>query len=292
MKRFTKMMLIISTVFMVLGIAMMLGTGLVDDLYYGNEELNIGPVGIRMREAAQFVERGEEWLENEFGTVVKAGEGYHDVRLAGNEVRELEIDVKAASLEIVRDDRIDGITIVDGSKLLDVYHSVDEDTLSLEIKKKDKYETLSKTDEAKLVLRIPAHMVFDEVNINLNAAAMEVERLEAKELGLDLNASGAAIQELNAGVFDVENDAGSLWAYGTIEQKMEVDCNAGATEIQINGSYDDFNYEVDCKVGAIHLGNREYSGLKSAVLLKQEGAQKEIDLNCNVGTVDIQFDEK
>jgi len=207
MKRFTKMMLIISTVFMVLGIAMMLGTGLVDDLYYGNEELNIGPVGIRMREAAQFVERGEEWLENEFGTVVKAGEGYHDVRLAGNEVRELEIDVKAASLEIVRDERIDGIAIVEGSKLLDVYHSVDENTLCLDIKKKGKYESINNVEDAKLILRIPAHMEFEELDINLNAGALEADQLDAKELSLNLNASAAEIQELNVGVLDVENNA-------------------------------------------------------------------------------------
>lgn len=292
MKRFTKIMLIISTVFMILGIALMLGTGLLDDLYYGNEELNIGPVGIRIKEAAEFVEHGEEWLGHEFASVIKADEEYHDVRLAGNEVHELEIDVKAASLEIVRDERIDGIAIVEGSKLLDVYHSVDENTLCLDIKKKGKYESINNVEDAKLILRIPAHMEFEELDINLNAGALEADQLDAKELSLNLNASAAEIQELNVGVLDVENNAGALRAYGTIGEMLEVDCNAGATEIQIKGAYADFNYEMNCNVGAIRIGDEEYSGLKSAVSMKQEKARKNMDLDCGAGEIDIQFEKE
>ncbi|MBE5971139.1 MAG: hypothetical protein E7246_01265 [Lachnoclostridium sp.] len=285
MKRFTKIMLILSTVFIILGIVLMLGTGLADDLYYGNADLNIGPVGIRIKEEIT------DFVDHEFGTVIKADEDYRDVRIAGNEIRELDIVVDAAALEIIRDDQIDGV-IVDGSQLLVVNHSADEESLSLEIEKKEKYKSISQIDEAKMILRIPAHLEFEELDIYLNSSSLEAERLDAKELRVNINASAAEIREVNAGVLEVENNAGSLWAYGTIGEKMEVNCNAGTTEIQINGSYDDFNYEVDCNVGAIRLGNKDYSGLKSTVSLKNEGAKKSMDLNCGVGNIDIQLDEE
>ena len=206
-------------------------------------------------------------------------------------LRSFKPEVRERALEIIRDDQIDGV-IVDGSQLLVVNHSADEESLSLEIEKKEKYKSISQIDEAKMILRIPAHLEFEELDIYLNSSSLEAERLDAKELRVNINASAAEIREVNAGVLEVENNAGSLWAYGTIGEKMEVDCNAGTTEMQINGSYDEFNYEVDCSVGAIRLGNKDYSGLKSTVSLKNEGAKKTMDLNCGVGNIDIQLDEE
>lgn len=261
MKKFTKIMLIVSSICIVLGTALMIGTAISSDVFDGN---------------MVFLEQNAE---------------YQNIRIAGNEIQELDISVKAASLEIVRDETIDGITIVDGSEFLVVNHSVEEDTLHLEIKKKDKYKIAGNIGAAKLTLMIPEHMSFQELEIDVSAGSLDADRLSAEEMGLNLNASSAVFTDVEAGDLDVDNNAGALEVSGTVTRKLEVDCNAGDVEMHLNGAYSDFNYKVDCKVGAVRVDDREYSGLKSAVSLKNENAKKDMSLDCNAGDIDVQFYE-
>ena len=291
MKKFTKITLIISGICIVLGMSLIIGTGVFGDLYYGNMDLNFGPNGMKLREVEEFVDAGEDWLEHELESTLKRDKAHQDIRLAGSEIRELEIAVKAASLDIILDDSIDGIMVEDGSDILDVHHSVKENTLYLEIKKKDEHKSISNVAEAALTLRIPAHMKFDEIDMELNAAELDAERLAAEELSFNLNASSAELHEIESGVLDVENNASAFWMYGVVERELEVDCNAGAVEIELNHGYSEFNYDVNCKVGTVHVSDKEYSGLKSSVTMKNEGAKKVMDLDCNAGEIDVRFDE-
>ena len=264
MKKFTKITLILSVMCLVLGMSLIIGTGVFGDLYYSKIDLDSEPNGVSMR----------------------------DIRLVGNDIRELDITVTAAALEVVIDDTIDEITVQGGSGLLDVNHSVEKDTLHLEIKAKDQYKVLGDFGDEALILRIPAALWLQELDINLNAAELNAERLAAEEISLNLNAARAEIYDVESGALDVENHASSFWMYGAVAREIEVDCNAGNVEMELNNAYTEFNYEVDCKVGKIHIGDREYSGLKSAVTLQNDNAKKYMDLDCNAGEIAVWFTEK
>ena len=179
MKKFTKIVLILSAVFIVLGMALMIGTGILGDLYYGNMKLD--SVGIDLHEASEFVEHGEDWMEHELRAMFGENADSQTGRIAGNEIRELDLSVKAARVKIVRDDKIDGISILNSSKQLDVKHSIEENTLHLEIAKKDESKSVGSFDGTEVKLMIPSHMSFDDLEIDLSAGELTAEQLSAEE---------------------------------------------------------------------------------------------------------------
>lgn len=289
MKKFTKIVLILSAVFIVLGMALMIGTGILGDLYYGNMKLD--SVGIDLYEASEFVEHGEDWMEHELRAMFGENADSQTGRIAGNEIRELDLSVKAARVKIVRDDKIDGISILNSSKQLDVKHSIEEDTLHLEIAKKDESKSVGSFDGTEVKLMIPSHMSFDDLEIDLSAGELTAEQLSAEEMSLNLNAASAVLQEVSAGTLDVNNNASALVLDGAVSQNLEVDCNAGNVELLLDGAFEEFQYDVDCKVGSVLVDDREYSGLKSAVELKNDGAKKHMELDCKAGEIDVQFEK-
>lgn len=289
MKKFTKITLILSAVFMVFGMALMIGTGILGDLYYGNMKLD--SVGIDLHEASEFVENGEDWMEHELRAMFGENGAPQTGRIAGNEIRELDLSVKAARVKIVRDDKIDGISILNSSEQLDVKHSIEEDTLHLEIAKKDENKFTGSFDGAEVKLMIPTHMSFEDLEIDLSAGELTAEQLSAKEMSLNLNAASAVLQEVSAGTLDVDNNASALVLDGAISQNLEVDCNAGNVELLLDGAFEDFHYDVNCKVGSVLVDDREYSGLKSAVELKNDDAKKHMELDCKAGEINVQFEK-
>lgn len=276
MKKFTKITMIVSLVCIVVGMALMVATGFLGDLYHGLKKLHFGPNGIDIQEFVQLEEGDKE---------------YHDTRIAGNEIRELEISVKAATLKIITDDKRDGITIVDSSEALDVSYFIEEDTLSLYIEKKNKYHVNTSLDDVTLTLMIPEHLKFDELEIDLNAGAMNAEGLAAEEFGLDLNASAVMLNDVEAGTLDVDGNAGALFLNGEVQKELDLSCNAGAMELELKGAYEDFSYEINSKIGEIRVGQYEYSGLSDGVFEEREGSQKKAKLECKAGSVDVRFYE-
>lgn len=276
MKKFTKITMTISLVCIVVGMALLVATGFLGDLYHGLKKLNFGPNGIDIQEFVQLEEGDKD---------------YHDTRIAGNEIRELEISVKAATLKVITDDKQDGITIVDGSEALNVRHFIEEDTLSLYIEKKNKYRSNTSLDDVTLTLMIPEHLKFDELEIDLNAGAMNAEGLEAEKFGLDLNASAVMLNDVEAGTLDVDGNAGALFLKGEVQKELDLSCNAGAMELELKGAYEDFSYEINSKIGEIRVGRHEYSGLSDSVLEEREDVQKKAKLECKAGSIDVQFYE-
>ena len=216
MKKFTKITMTISLVCIVVGMALLVATGFLGDLYHGLKKLNFGPNGIDIQEFVRLEESDKE---------------YHDTRIAGNEIRELEISVKAATLKVITDDKQDGITIVDGSEALDVRHFIEEDTLSLYIEKKNKYRSNTSLDDVTLTLMIPEHLKFDELEIDLNAGAMELELKGAYEdFSYEINSK---IGEIRVGRHEYSGLSDSvLEEREDVQKKAKLECKAGSIDVQ------------------------------------------------------------
>ena len=279
MKKFTKITLIAAGVCIVLGMSLVIGAGIFGERYYKDLDVEIGSYEEQFDEILGFMNGDHSGNEK--------NKEYHNIRIAGNEIKELDINVKAASLNLLTDDKNDGITIVDSSDSLDISHRVDEDTLYLEIQQKKGFA--SSGIASSVTLTVPNHVKFDEVSIQLSAASLEAENVRTEELDLNLNASSARINGMEAGKLDAECNASSMNVNGSVENEMEVDCHAGKAELCLNGKYEDFNYEIDSRAGSVYVEDKEYSSLKSKVSFNYEGAKKNMDLNCNAGEIVVQF---
>ena len=181
--------------------------------------------------------------------------------------------------------------IMDGPESVEIRHSVDGDKLHLTVQRKEKDKNIVNIGDAQAAIVIPADIKFDEIELSMNAAEVEAEGLSAVEMGLDLNAANGTFRNVEVTSLDVDNNAGALELSGNVAGELDVDCNAGDVEMLLVGAYTDFNYKLNSKAGAIQVGEREYSGLKKEETVKHDAAKKTADLDCNVGSIDIQFAE-
>lgn len=55
--------------------------------------------------------------------------------------------------------------------------------------------------------------------------------------------------------------AGSITASGTIERELDVDCGIGNVDVTLDGVESLYNYELQCGIGEITVGDSSYSGI-------------------------------
>ncbi len=69
--------------------------------------------------------------------------------------------------------------------------------------------------------------------------------------------------------------------------------NEGASRIlalDVAGAKTDYSYRISCGTGSILLDNEEFSGLGAMKKIDNEGASRKIQLECGMGTVEVDFE--
>lgn len=311
MKKFTKITLILASVCIVLGLSLVIGAGIFGDMYYHNTDVHVGQDGIKINDRNADIYVGPDGIKIngiELDNIPEDMVKYLDrdrkngeiipsdadpLVLAEGNVRKVEIAANAAELEIIRREDADAIMLEDVSEYLEfsaqIKTSEDGKTLRLEVQRKDKYKTAGISGVASAVLVIPADVRFKEFDIDANASALDVQSIEAEKLELEVNASDVNIAEIDVGDLDVNNNAGAVDIDGNVERELDVEVNAGDVEVRLTGIYQDFNYSVQTSAGSIQIGDQEYSGLKKEKHIKNAAAKKEADLECNMGSITVDF---
>ncbi len=90
---------------------------------------------------------------------------------------------------------------------------------------------------------------------------------------------------------EMEVGAGQAKVSGLLTQKFEIEVGAGQVEVELNGVQNDYNYNIECGVGKVVIGETSYAGLGAEQSIKNEGATKELKVECGVGEVLINFVE-
>lgn len=90
---------------------------------------------------------------------------------------------------------------------------------------------------------------------------------------------------------ELEVGAGQAEVSSLITQKLEVEVGAGQVNVELKGNQNDYNYNIECGVGNVVVGEMSYAGLGAEQSVKNEGATKEIHVECGVGQVRINFVE-
>ena len=71
---------------------------------------------------------------------------------------------------------------------------------------------------------------------------------------------------------------------------MDIECGIGQINLTMDGCEDDYNYDISCGVGEIVCGDRRYSGIGHDDYVNN-GAGKEMSLECGIGQINIAFRE-
>lgn len=178
----------------------------------------------------------------------------------------LDIEIDAGDLKIYYDD-VDEIK-VEQDGISNFASQVNGDTLQISGGKK-----LSVNNSGgSITIVIPKDFVLEEVDMEIGAGQAEIDSLCAESLDIEVGAGQADLINLDVQYFNASAGAGQINA-------------------KLVGSESDYNYDVECGIGEIEIGESSFSGFAKDTYIENPGAKRELDIECGVGQIVISFQE-
>lgn len=223
----------------------------------------------------------------------------------GKDIRNLDIDIGGCWLQTA--DSPDGNLYLEAEDAYKFQGYVDGDTLYV----KSTSKLPSDAWDCRITLYLPRDYRFHEVEVELGAGQMDFGTLYADSASLEVGAGQITVYdraevsnlEVSVGVGSI--DLGTLEAdelevevgmgafvvtEADIRRGADVNCSMGSVDMTVRGRESDFNYELECAMGAINLGEWEYAGLGQEKKI-DNGASREVKLECSMGYIDMRFME-
>lgn len=253
MKKFTKIALILATIFLFIGLFCVIGSialGLTWGTFANmvrNGKFNFsigngGNIGIETSNNYEEIEENYNSLDIEFGygTLEISYGDVEQIQIEQNNVKKYQCYVEEGTLHIEGNQRANiGIGNQDG----------------------------------KIVIVIPDGMMFDEVDLEIGAGLAEITGLTANNVNVEVGAGEANITNLDVKELNAETGTGKLYA-------------------ELVGKQTDYSYNLECGIGQLKIGDSTYSGLGTEQNISNLGAERFMDVECGIGEVHIEFQEQ
>lgn len=271
MKKFTKIMLILAGVLASVGVICMVvafGMGLTM-----NHFIKMIQDGRFSFDAGDFhISYDDDWKDDFEGETL--GTENEDGESVDGEIREvcanIDLEFGAGILEISYAD-VDYIQVKQ-TNIPKIKASVKNDTLVIR-DETNVHVDIDGVEDRRLTILIPREMEFEDVELQIGASKADISNICAKDFELEVGAGQANIADLKV-------------------EKLDVKAGVGQVNIELNGVQSEYNYRVECGIGHVVVGKSSYSGLGSEDNVKFEGATKEINVECGIGEVRIEFQDE
>ncbi len=251
------------------------------------------------------------WTGNPKYLTVNDKRAEHNVweeQVAVGDIRDLELELGAGTFYIREKETDDGYVDIRMEGVGGCTYRVKDHTLHVEgfegIKAIGAYG-----GENQIILSVPAGAYFREVDIEIGAGQMELVSLQADKIDATVGAGELLMNGVQAGVLSAETGMGNLSAsdmyvreaslmagmggcnyVGTIENKLEAECDMGSMEITLNGKKSDYSYEVECSAGEVNIDGSVVTNFLSERSI-HNGGHKMCELECNMGNITLRFME-
>ena len=130
----------------------------------------------------------------------------------------------------------------------------------------------------------------DEVSLEVGAGAIQAERLYARETDVSVGVGRLELYDMDTQILEGEVGMGELAVSGDIDRSGKLECSMGNLNIKLDGDEKDFNYRLEAEAGTIDLNGSRYSGFSRERRI-DNGAAKDLEIECSVGNVSVQFTE-
>ena len=160
---------------------------------------------------------------------------------------------------------------------------------------------------SRLTLEVP-DIDFSYVEIDFGAGAATMSSLKSETLSMSIGAGELTVDGVNcdylstdvgAGAVTIKNgqtqDAdfdigmGKLVYKGYITDNLDTDVGMGNITLQLWDSQEQHNYELECSMGAITLGQKEYGGMAFETEI-DNNADSDYSLECGMGSIEVSFE--
>lgn len=298
MKRFTKVMLIIAGVFVIVGLGFSIGgvaMGATVESVEAVQEMKERFWHVKSIAMDDWDDDWDDWDDDwdddddddDGDYVGYTGSGSEDVReYQADPVDEVEIDLRYDELIL---QAYDGDTIkvaVENDKTHDV--KIKSDSHKLEIKSNKKVRNRCVT------ISYPRNKEFSKMELEVDAGSIEImDELKVRELDVTVGAGEFTNEAaLTADKADIEVGTGNVEITGLTADKIDGECGLGNMELEIIGKQTDYNYKLECGMGNISINGESYSSILGSNKIQNGNTSKNIELECGMGNISIEFEEE
>ncbi len=314
MKKFTKIVLIITAVFVITGLGFVIagsvtagGAGVLreqlksGDLNFGNWHFDDGVyyrggVEVDMSDvvgdALNLLPVGTEASKNEFS----------------EDISKLNVDADLANISIKNTDAAHVKVSLEEGYTKYYEAKVSGDTLYVN------YDVAGHSFKQgpKIVIELPKDMQLESIYIDTDLG--EVNLLEVKQsigtLEIISDLGNIRVEDckvdgnctLNAALgnivvddacfrrIDMNADMGNIEFSGKVEGDITAQADMGNIEVELDGKESDYNIDLSSDMGDVKYKGQKQSGMGGSFTYYQEDAIGDIVLNCDMGNVELEFD--
>lgn len=221
-----------------------------------------------------YLEEAGDWMEHHEKSISEMTDEDMDFSKSYTGVQKLKLDIDVAECRLIPYEgkvwQVTGYDLPSGFRC-----TQNGNTLEIEEKGAGIKFWRWNQNGAYLEIYIPESQIIDQLDLECGVGEIMMETedgvLICKELDLDCGV-GSCILNLD------------------IRKKMQIDCGVGDVEVNLTGSANDFDYKLECGVGDIEVDGESYAGFGAEQKINH-GADREIDIECGVGSVIICFEE-
>ncbi len=257
MKKITKVAVVLAVIFAIIGITCVIASFAMGFTW---DRLT----GMVTEGKFNFAFELDDFREDGKGIVKVPSEKKGDVMIPNESFRNLDIEFGAGTLEIVYAD-VEKVE-VQRKNTTNFACYVEEGTLHI----KGGTKVGVNSNVGSIVVSVPRNMIFDEVD-------------------LELDAGEATLSGLVANSVDIEIGAGEVNLKGLDTKALDTAVGAGKLYIELVGGESDYNYEAECGMGDIKIGITSVSGMGGSKEINNPGANRFMDLECGMGEIQIEF---
>lgn len=284
MKRFTKTALILSGVAAGIGVICMVVSiimGMTKDGFIHMVEDGRFSFRFGRNNAIHIFDFDDEPEDMKDGTVTidEVGEG----------VLNIDLEYAGGKLEICYGD-VENIQL-EKKNAAGISWSYEEDTLHIV----EKETVFSDYADVSLKIILPENTTYGEINLEIGASQATIDGITADEIDIIVGAGQANITNLHAKEVGLEVGAGEANVTNLNVENLDMEVGVGQVDVQVCGAESDYNYNVECGIGSVKIGDNSYDGLgaefNSAHHNDNNHTDRLIDIECGIGEVVVKFTE-
>ena len=141
------------------------------------------------------------------------------------------------------------------------------------------------------MLTFESMVTADDFDGEIGAGQMIIEDVKCLDLDINVGAGEFVGEKVDvSGETDLKVGAGHIVMSGSVGNSLNVACSMGGAELSLNHGENEFNYEIECVAGTVQVANEEFAAFATERTINNS-ASKDIDIECSMGAVILEFDK-
>ena len=130
----------------------------------------------------------------------------------------------------------------------------------------------------------------DSLIMCIGAGELTVDDVSCDYLATEVGAGAASVKSGKVKEADFDVGMGQLSYNGYINDALDAEVGMGNITLQLWDSQEQHNYDLECSMGVITLGQKEYGGLAFEMEF-DNGADSNYSLECGMGSINVSFED-